>query len=37
MKKRELNIDGLYHVFNRSIAGYEIFTCKDEYIRIEDV
>jgi putative transposase len=37
MKRRELGVETLYHVFNRSIAEYTIFTCEEEYIRMENV
>jgi putative transposase len=35
MKRRDPFInDNLYHVMNKSIAGYEIFNSKDDFIRI---
>jgi len=37
MRRRELGTETLYHIFNRSIAEYTIFTREEEYIRMENL
>jgi len=35
MRREALGTNTFYHIFNKSIAEYKIFTCKDEYLRME--